>query len=182
MRLFAMVPTDATKRSGRALRRPASQARYRRGVSASLVLPLALLVLASTALPMTLHADPNKFDQQRIEAAALDAFHKVLSMWREEVYFELFANGTLESQLRLGQEGFAQRMVELSWVPDGIPNPKYQTTEFRHRTMVFIKVRIPYRNKFNPDKRFSKDQVLLMQQEGGTWRVDLVQLVRAPFE
>ena len=144
----------------------------------AVLLPLVVL-LANAG---TLRADPNAFDQRRIEAQALEAFHKALAMWREEVYFELFAQGTLESQQRLGQEGFAQRMVELSWVPDGVPNPKYVTAEFRQRTMVYIKVRVPYRHKFNPDKRFSKEQSMLMQQEGGTWRVDLVQLVRAPFE
>ena len=141
-------------------------------------LPLALMLAHGGSL----RAEPNAFDQRRIETEALEAFHKVLAMWREEVYFELFANGTRESQQRLGQEGFAQRMVELTWVPDGVPNPKYVSAEIRHRTMVYIKVRVPYRHKFNPDKRFSKEQALLMQQEGGLWRVDLVQLVRAPFE
>ena len=133
------------------------------------------------AVPGITTAEPNAFEKANLEAAALQAFQRVLAMWREEVYFELYANGTQESRDRMVQENFAQRMVELAWVPDGVPNPKYITPDFRHRTMIFIKARVPYRHKFNPDKRFSKDQSFLMQMENGSWRVDLVQLVRSPF-
>ncbi|MDH5753182.1 MAG: hypothetical protein OEZ59_12300 [Deltaproteobacteria bacterium] len=142
---------------------------------------LLLGLLLALAAPEALRAEPNGYEKQRIEAEALEAFHRVLALWREEVYFELYALGSKDSQGRLDQEEFAQRMVELEWVPDGVPNPKYVKTEFQYRTLVYIKVRIPYRHKFNPQRRFSREHTLLMQKEGEAWRVDLVQLIRTPF-
>lgn len=126
-------------------------------------------------------ADPNYFEARRIEAQAMEVFNRILTLWREEVYFELYAYGTQASRKRITQEAFAQRMVELGWIPSGEPNPKYFRPEYQFRTLVYIQVRIPYRNKFNPRSRFSKQQVLLLMKEEGIWRVDLVQLLRSPF-
>lgn len=145
---------------------------------------LALLVaggsLPGPAVP-TLRAAPNVFEQRNIEAQALQAFRAVVSLWREELYFELYDYGMESTKARISREEFAQRMVELSWVPVGEPNPKFLRAEYQFRTMIYVKARINYRHKFNPGQGFYKDHTFLMLLENGTWRVDLVQLVRAPF-
>ncbi len=150
----------------------------------ALALPLLialLLALPGPLPPDTARAEPNAFEQQQIEAEALEVFRRVITLWREEIYFELYDFGMAASRARLKREDFAQRMVELSWVPVGELNPKHLVADFRYRTAVYIKVRIPYRHKFNPERRFSKEQTLLMLHEEGEWRVDLVQLIRSPF-
>lgn len=126
-------------------------------------------------------AESNFFEQRKIEAQALEAFQRVLRLWQEEVYFELYDFGMAESRARISREQFAQRMVELSWVPKGELNPKHLKTSFRFRTLVYITARVPYQHKFNPDRRFSKDQTMMLVQEEGQWRLDLIELIRSPY-
>ncbi len=141
----------------------------------------AAAVLALLPLPPAAVAAPNAFEQRKIEAQALDAFRRMLSLWREEVYFELYDQGMDASKGRIKREDFAQRMVQLEWLPQGEPNPRFLTAEFRFRTMAYVKARVLYQNKFNPSQQFTKDQSFLLLQEGGTWRLDLVDLIRAPY-
>jgi hypothetical protein len=143
------------------------------------VLLLGLLLLAGGAAP--LRADPNYFEQRRIEAQALETFRRIITLWQEEVYFELYDHGMAASKARITREEFAQRMVELSWVPEGELSPRHLKAQYRFRTVVYVSARIPYRHKFNPDNRFSREQTLLLLQEDGQWKVDLIALVRAPF-
>lgn len=145
----------------------------------------ALLLLAVMA-PLLLGpgravAEPNAFEQRAIEARALEGFRTILGLWKEELYFELYDMGIETSKLRLSREEFAQRMVELSWVPVGEPNPKFLKTAFRFRTMVYLSVRLRFAHKFNPETRFSKDHTFLLVWESGTWRIDLIRLIRSPF-
>lgn len=145
--------------------------------------PVAALVAALllTGAAGGLRAEPNYFEQRRIEAQALEAFRRMVDLWREEVYFELYDDGIAASRARIGREEFAQRMVELSWVPDGELNPSHLKAAYRFRTIVYVTARMPYRHKFNPERRFAKDQTFLLQQEDGQWKVDLIALIRAPF-
>lgn len=146
----------------------------------SALLPCLLLgvLLLAPAVPQ---AEPNFFEQRKIEAQALETFRRVITLWQEEVYFELYDHGMAASQGRLSREEFAQRMVELAWVPEGELNPRFLKAEYRFRTVVYVTARVPYRHKFNPDNRFVKEQTLLLLREGGQWKVDLVSLIRAPF-
>ena len=141
---------------------------------------VALLYLIGIAVPSA-RADPNFFEQRLIEAKALEAFKRMIILWQEEVYFELYAEGMSASKARVSQEEFAQRMVELSWVPYGDLNPKFLKATYRFRTVVYLSVRVPYRHKFNPENRFSKQQTLVLVYEEGRWRIDLIELIRSPF-
>jgi len=141
----------------------------------------AAVTLAAVPPPPAGEAAPNRFEQQKIEAQALDAFKRILGLWREEVYFELYDQGMEASKARITRENFAQRMVQLEWLPQGEPNPRYLSADYRFRTMAYVKVRMLYRNKFNPSQQFNKDQTFLLLQENGTWRIDLVDLIRSPY-
>lgn len=145
------------------------------------LLLLALLLVAVPLAGTTATAEPNPFEQREIEQRALESFRRMVRMWQEELYFELYDLGIKSTQARISRQEFAQRMVELSWVPDGELNPRYLESVMRFRTMVYINTRIVYRNKFNPAERFSKDQVVLLLQEDGEWRLDLVALIRSPY-
>ena len=159
--------------TGRFLRQP-----LRAAGRLAAVLAVGLLL---TGMTDGLRAAPNRFEQQRIEAQALETFRRMITLWREEVYFELYDHGIEASKARISREEFAQRMVELAWVPEGELNPTYLKAAFRFRTAVYVSARMPYRHKFNPERRFAKDQTLLLQQENGAWKVDLIALIRAPF-
>lgn len=159
---------------------PQSHLLNRRGIALWLLATLTLL-LAVPALPAAANAAVNRFEQEAIEAEAVEAFRAVHTLWREEVYFELYDTGTAASKGRISQTEFAQRMVESDWVPDGALNPRYLSATFRFRTMVYVTARLRFRNKFNPERTYEKDARLLLLKENGQWRVDLVQLIRAPF-
>jgi hypothetical protein len=162
-----------TIRRARASHRPAA-------LLLPVLLPALLLgLLLGPAAP--LRAEANYFEQRKIEAQALETFRRVITLWREEVYFELYDHGMAASKARISREEFAQRMVELGWVPEGELNPTHLKAQFRFRSVVYVTARIPYRQKFNPDVRFSKDQTLLMLQEDGQWKVDLIALIRSPY-
>ncbi len=141
----------------------------------------APLVLASAAPPPVAWAEPNSFEQRAIEARALEGFRRILELWKQELYFELYDHGSETSQERISREDFAQRMVELSWVPVGEMNPKFLKSAFRFRTMVYLSARITFGDKFNPQSVFSKDHTFLLLEEAGIWRIDLIRLIRAPF-
>jgi len=145
--------------------------------------PALLLCLAALALPAggAARAAPTAPEQARIEREALAAFQHVMQLWREELYFELYDLGMETTQARISREDFAQRMVRLSWVPEGELNPKFLSTDFRFRTLVYVRARIKYRNKFKPEENFTKDRTVLLLRENDVWRVDLVELVRSPF-
>lgn len=146
-------------------------------------LSLCALLLALMPWP---HADPvlaapTRYEKQEVEAQALEAFRRIMDLWKEELYFELYESGMESTKKQVSLEAFAQRMVELAWLPQGELNAKFLKPKFRFRTMVYISARVQYRHKFNPDKTFFKDHTFLLLEEDGTWRIDLVQLVRAPF-
>jgi hypothetical protein len=137
------------------------------------------IALAAGAGPV--RADPNLDEQRAIAEEALRAFRQMITLWREELYFELYESGWQTSKARLSTEEFARRMVELAWVPEGEPDPKFLKADFRHRTMVYVNARFLFQNKFNPTQRFSRDDSLLLLKEDGQWKVDLVQLIRSPY-
>ena len=126
-------------------------------------------------------AEPSRFEKQDVEAQALEAFRQILGLWKEELYFELYEIGMESTKKQVSLEDFAQRMVELAWLPQGELNPKFLKSKFRFRTMIYVSARVKYRHKFNPDNTFFKDHTFLLLEEKGTWRIDLVQLVRAPY-
>ena len=126
-------------------------------------------------------AEPNAFEKRAIEAAALEAFRTIVTLWREELYFELYDMGSESTRARVSKEEFAGRMVRLNWVPEGELNPEFLKAKFRFRTMVYVAARIRYRDKFNPEMEFLKEQTFLLLKERGKWRIDLIKLVRAPF-
>ena len=165
----------------RSIRRSAGAVRGffpRRGLLLGLALAAPLVLAPGGAGP---RAEPNPFEQRRIEARAMEAFRTILGLWREELYFELYDHGIETSKERISREAFAQRMVELSWVPIGELNPKFFKPTFRFRTMVYLEVRVQFRHKFNPESLFFKDHTFLLLQENGTWRIDLIRLIRSPF-
>lgn len=143
---------------------------------------IAMAVVALTSIPArTAWSEPNFFEKRKIELQALEAFKRIISRWREEVYFELYDSGMEESQGRITRQDFAQRMVELSWVPQGELNPKFLKLRYHFRTMVYVTARVSYRHKFDQTRGFSKDQTMVLVQEKGKWRVDLIELIRSPF-
>ena len=149
-------------------------------------LPALFLCASLLALMIWPRADaalaaPTRYEKQEIEAQALEAFRRIMGLWKEELYFELYDIGMESTKKQVSLEDFAQRMVELAWLPQGELNPKFLKSKFRFRTMIYVSARVKYRHKFNPDKTFFKDHTFLLLEEKGTWRIDLVQLVRAPY-
>lgn len=155
-----------------------------RGVSRRVLLAaLASLPAAAAGLlrPTALRAEPSVYEQERISREAQEAFQNVINLWREEVYFELYDHGTAASRQRIGREAFAQRMVELRWIPEGPLNERRVETTFHFRTLVYVTAEVRYREKFNPQRSFAKRHTLAMLRENGDWHVDLVALLRAPY-
>jgi hypothetical protein len=170
--------SKSTPRSSR--HRPIQRGPILRALGA---LALGLAVLASGLMSGTgaAVADPGPQEQHKIEAQALESFRRIMTLWREEVYFELYDQGTAASKARITREDFAQRMVQLEWMPSGEINPRFLKSEYRFRTMVYIQAKVPYKNKFNVGDPFAKDQTLLLLLEDGQWRIDLIQLIRSPY-
>ena len=124
---------------------------------------------------------PNLFERRIIEKDAVRAFQQIITLWREELYFELYDEGWADSRARITLEEFAQRMVELPWVPQGELDAKFLETDFRHRTMVYLNARMRFRHKFDPTKTYIKNYATLLMMEDGRWRIDLIQIIRAPY-
>ena len=145
----------------------------------SLCALLLALMLWPCANPVL--AAPTRFEKQEVEAQALEAFRRIMDLWKEELYFELYDSGMESTKKQVSLEAFAQRMVELDWVPAGELDAKFFAGEFRHRTMVYIRARIRFQNRFNPEQSFVKDFATLLLNEGDNWRIDLIQIIRSPY-
>lgn len=152
-------------------------------IGSLLAAPLLALTLAFTVTMVATVADaePNPFEKRDIEEQALESFRRFILLWQEELYFELYDLGIASTRKRITREEFARRMVELTWVPHGKLNPKYLNSNMRFRTMVYVKARVVYRNKFNENQVFSNDQTMLLLKEDGEWRVDLIAMIRSPY-
>lgn len=133
------------------------------------------------ALPAQAQAEPNRYEVEAIREEALATFLRIVDQWREELFFDIYDSGWADSHARISKEDFAQRMVELTWIPLDKPEPKYLKVEFRYRTLVYVSARITFKNKFNPDNTNTGDFRFIMLKEEGRWRVDLVQLLRMPY-
>jgi len=147
----------------------------------ALTLLLLTVAFLSAGGAAPVRADPNLEEQRVIEDEAIRAFRHMITLWREELYFELYELGWQASKTRIGTEEFARRMVELAWMPEGDLDAKFLKTDFRHRTVVYVNARFLFQNKFNLNQRFTRDDTLLLLKEDGQWRMDLVQLIRSPY-
>ncbi len=157
-----------------------------RGAIGSVILAAGLvfvLLPAIAGLERSAQAQeqPNLFERRIIEKDAVRAFQQIITLWREELYFELYDEGWEDSRARITLEEFAQRMVELPWVPKGELDAKFLETDFRHRTMVYLKARMAFRHKFDPTKSYTKNYSTLLMKEDGRWRIDLIQIIRSPY-
>jgi hypothetical protein len=176
------MPNTSLLRHGGQYNREVAMHRSRRTRTVARWVALgALLLGVSAGLARAAAADPGPQEQRKIESEALESFRRIMTLWREEVYFELYDQGTAASKARITREEFAQRMVQLEWLPAGEINPRFLKPEYRFRTMVYVQARIPYKNKFNTGDPFAKDQSVLLLLEDGQWKIDLVQLIRSPY-
>jgi hypothetical protein len=169
---------DSNARPGGIKRLPQRSAGMPFMIGSLLAAPLVALMLM---LATVADAEPNPFEKRDIEEQALESFRRFLLLWQEELYFELYDLGIAATRQRITREEFARRMVELTWLPLGTLNPRYLNADMRFRTMVYIKARVVYRNKFNADQVFSNDQTMLLLKEDGEWRVDLIAMIRSPY-
>ena len=126
-------------------------------------------------------AEPSPYEVEALQQEARAAFLHVVELWQGEMFFELYDEGWSDSQERIQQDAFAQRMVELAWAPAEKPEAKAVKTTLRYRTMVYVNVRLVFRNKYKTDKQIVRDQQFLMLKENNRWRMDLIQLLRAPY-
>ena len=72
-------------------------------------------------------------------------------------------------------------MVELDWVPVGLSADKAPGISFRYRTMIYMNADIIFRHKSYYDLQFNKQKSFLLLKENGSWRFDLIQMIRSPF-
>lgn len=138
-----------------------------------------LVFSLSFAVPAT--AEPTTYETQAVTDEATGAFFHIMDMWREEAYFELYDEGWYDSAARLTREEFAQRMVEIPWVPAEKVDPKFTKASFRYRSMVYVNAKLVLKHKFNPDRKITRDVQFLLLKENGKWKIDAVQLIRSPY-
>ncbi|MDH4122183.1 MAG: hypothetical protein OEV94_10800 [Deltaproteobacteria bacterium] len=139
------------------------------------------LIFAGALGGLPAQATPNRYEVQALEEESMKSFRRILTMWQEESFFELYDEGWADSKKRITREDFAQRMVGQNWVPVGRPDPRFLKADFRFRTMVYIRAKLTFQNKANK-KNLTRDlNMLLLKEADGRWKVDLVELVRIPY-
>ena len=153
---------------------------FENNVLARLVIFLCLL----TVIPCLSNASPRQPTPAEVESIRKEnkiVFQNFLQLWQEERYFELYEYGKRHSRNQLTIEEFATRMVELDWVPVGLLSEKIPEVNYRYRTLLYVDAAILFRHKSFMDLQLSKQQSFLLIKEEGKWRVDLLQMIRAPF-
>ena len=146
-----------------------------------LTLGTFLCAALHTMLNVEIDAAPHAYEQQRIEAEATEAFAAMITLWKDELYFELYQRGIAATRMQISREEFVQRMVNLPWIPQLPLNTLYLAANMRYRTQVYVKARLVFRHKFDATQRFARDQNTLLLKEDGQWRMDLLAWIRAPY-
>lgn len=126
-------------------------------------------------------AEPTQHEIDHMKKQVFEAFTQFLKLWREERYFELYEWGKKQSQDHITPEEFATRMVELSWVPEGLEKEPPLEISFRFRTLIYVSATVHFRHKTNSTRQLSKTQHFQLVWEEDRWRFDLLQMLRSPF-
>ena len=124
---------------------------------------------------------PTPAELESIQMETKTVFENFLQLWQEERYFEMYDYGRNQSRKQLSLEEFATRMVELDWVPLGLSVDKAPGISFRYRTMLYMNANVIFRHKSYYDLQFNKQKSFLLLKENGSWRFDLIQMIRSPF-
>ena len=141
---------------------------------------LGLLLLIQPTFE-TVARTPTPAELNYLSEQAKSAFVEFLQLWQEERYFEMYEHGKRQSRAQLTMEEYATRMVELDWVPVGLSADKASGISFRYRTMIYMNADIIFRHKSYYDLQFNKQKSFLLLKEDGSWRFDLIQMIRSPF-
>ena len=144
-----------------------------------LLLPGLLLCMLWNQPAYARQPTPAEMENIHLETGLV--FESFLQLWQEERYFEMYDFGKKQSRGQLSLEEFATRMVELDWVPVGLSPEEPSEISFRYRTLLYMNANIIFRHKSYYDLQFTKPQSFLLQKEEGSWRFDLIQMIRSPF-
>jgi hypothetical protein len=141
-----------------------------------------ILILAFTLSGQVLNArQPTPAEMETISKEMRLVFETFLQLWQEERYFEMYDFGKKQSKEILSLEEFATRMVELDWVPVGLSPEKPSEIYYRYRTLLYMNAHIVFRHKSFYDLQFTKPKAFLLQKEEGSWKFDLIQMIRSPY-
>ena len=141
---------------------------------------LILFLAISLSGPVLIARQPTPAEMETISKEMRLVFETFLQLWQEERYFEMYDFGKKQSKEILSLEEFATRMVELDWVPVGLSPEKPSEISYRYRTLLYMNAHIVFRHKSFYDLQFTKPKAFLLQKEGGSWKFDLIQMIRSP--
>jgi hypothetical protein len=138
----------------------------------------AVIVLVAIS---SLQAAFNKYEVKVITENIETSFKQLIDTWNEELYFEMYDFGQRASQQRITRGEFAQRMVELKWKPTLEP-VEIDKIDILYLNFAVIYFWQEFENKVNVLKKVKKYLVLPINLENNTWKYDLTQLIRIPYE
>ena len=142
---------------------------------------LILFLSISLSGPVLNARQPTPAEMGTISKEMRLVFETFLQLWQEERYFEMYDFGKKQSKEILSLEEFATRMVELDWVPVGLSPEKPSEISYRYRTLLYMNAHIVFRHKSFYDLQFTKQKAFLLQKEEGSWKFDLIQMIRSPY-
>jgi hypothetical protein len=132
-------------------------------------------------------------EQEQIARDAEKAFEKIINLWKEEQYEELYDHGRLESQRLVPKQDFVRLMqdspVRLQCCWATVQEVKGVTTS---PTEVYVKAKLGYElfstivtdspavshRRLKATSTFKEGTFLLNQEQGG-WKIDLADLLSA---
>ncbi len=141
---------------------------------------LLFLLLASSLSPKKLEAKPNYYEVRIVKAEVKKSFENFISMWKEELYFDMYDHGQIYSRRLMGKSEFAQRMVDLPWKP-GVKKMTIEEIEVDYRSFTMVRCVLEMENKTNPSRKVEKRYYFHVILEKGKWKFDLGQIIRVPF-
>lgn len=139
-----------------------------------------LLVLLLGSAQISLMAQPNFYETTEIEKKILKDFNTLIDEWREELYFEMYELGTIQSKNELSKIEFVQRMVDLKWKPSLNPI-KNKEIKIIYRNFSVIHFDQEFVHKIDQSRLLEKRMIFpaTMYQDG--WKFDLTQLINIPY-
>ncbi|MDX2471026.1 MAG: hypothetical protein QNL04_10670 [SAR324 cluster bacterium] len=141
---------------------------------------LLIFLFTVTFCPRKLEAKPNYYEVRIVKAEVKKSFENFISMWKEELYFDMYDHGQIYSRRLMGKSEFAQRMVDLPWKPSA-KEMTIEEIEVDYRSFTLIRCVLEMENKTNPSRKVEKRYYFHVILEKGKWKFDLGQIIRVPF-
>jgi len=142
---------------------------------------LLLLILMGFIPGLVFSGGLTSTEKSKVESDATDAFNRIIRLWKDGRFEDLYEHGYRRSQIPLSKENFVIKMRNKSHeFASSWETIRDMEAEVASHKLVYVRAKIGYRSKGGGDTKFLTG-TYRVEFEGDRWRIDLSKILRSPF-